>query len=299
MGDLIEYAGSTNIPAGSDFSDKGLVPLALLFHTNVITGTSSRLLIFARYLLSNPDANITFSKVIYTSEPLPVYQEVYLRKAFRCEVVASLYGSAECGIWGVSVPSSDFHGSKPYRDFVFETETMIVEVIGDDGSPMQEGEVGEIVVTSLMRFRNPLVRFRTGDIGSLHPFTADGDGKNRYQCVRLYGRHPGKSFHLNGEKFDVVEIEKVMGDERWGVLEWQVILESDHTGEREESVEFRIVLKGPITGDDCLGDLRTKLLGIVGYCAHITADVSLKVVEYAGLEKGTMANKIRRIVDRR
>lgn len=41
-------------------------------------------------------------------------------------------------------------------------ELIIVEIVGEDGMPVPDGEVGEIVVTTLGVEAMPLLRFRTG-----------------------------------------------------------------------------------------------------------------------------------------
>lgn len=298
-GELIEHAGATNIPVGLSLPDEYMVGLIRQLRPNVITGTSSRILTFARYLLSRPELKITFQKVLYTSEPLPTYQEEYMRKALRCDSVSSLLGSAEGGVWAVAPPSKTLHGNRPFREFVFRSDMMVVEIMDDDEAPVPTGEVGEIVLTSLMRLRNPLVRYRTGDVGSLHPYTCSKNPEIQYQCLHMYGRHPDKSFSISGEYVDLVELEKIMQLEKWGILEWQVIVDSDHVGSEEESVEFRVVMKNGTAGKNLLGDLRSRLLAISGGSETVTAKFTVKEVEYAGLEKGRLANKIRKIVDRR
>ena len=45
-------------------------------------------------------------------------------------------------------------------------ELIIVEIIGDDNLPVPDGEVGEIVVTTLGVEGMPLLRFRTGDMAA-------------------------------------------------------------------------------------------------------------------------------------
>lgn len=47
-------------------------------------------------------------------------------------------------------------------------ELIIAECLDDDGLPVQEGEPGEITVTTLGVEAMPLVRFRTGDIARIH-----------------------------------------------------------------------------------------------------------------------------------
>lgn len=45
-------------------------------------------------------------------------------------------------------------------------ELVIVEIIGDEGKPVPDGEVGEIVITTLGVEAMPLLRFRTGDMAA-------------------------------------------------------------------------------------------------------------------------------------
>ncbi|MBO6050847.1 MAG: AMP-binding protein [Bacteroidales bacterium] len=47
-------------------------------------------------------------------------------------------------------------------------ELIIVEIIGEDDKPVPEGEVGEVVITTLGVEGMPLLRFRTGDMASIH-----------------------------------------------------------------------------------------------------------------------------------
>lgn len=47
-------------------------------------------------------------------------------------------------------------------------ELIIVEIIGEDGMPVPDGQTGEVVVTTLGVEGMPLLRFRTGDIASKH-----------------------------------------------------------------------------------------------------------------------------------
>lgn len=47
-------------------------------------------------------------------------------------------------------------------------ELLIVEIIGKDGRPVPDGEVGEVVITTLGVEGMPLLRFRTGDMAAVH-----------------------------------------------------------------------------------------------------------------------------------
>ncbi|GAB6081708.1 phenylacetate--CoA ligase [Desulfuromonas carbonis] len=49
-----------------------------------------------------------------------------------------------------------------------QPELMVVEILGEDGSPLPPGAAGEVVVTPLQVTGMPLLRYRTGDIAVLH-----------------------------------------------------------------------------------------------------------------------------------
>jgi len=71
----------------------------------------------------------------------------------------------------------DWYGSREFGSIAYEctahnglhifSPLVFVEVLREDMTPCDPGERGEIVVTSLTRRSMPLIRYRTGDMGSL------------------------------------------------------------------------------------------------------------------------------------
>ena len=66
-------------------------------------------------------------------------------------------------------------------------ELIIVEIIGEDGLPVPDGQPGEIVVTTLGVEGMPLLRFRTGDIAA-KIMEQCKCGRNSYRLTPLVGR---------------------------------------------------------------------------------------------------------------
>lgn len=66
-------------------------------------------------------------------------------------------------------------------------ELIIVEIIGENNQPVPDGQVGEIVVTTLGVEAMPLLRFRTGDMAAkiVEPCRC---GRNSYRLTPLVGR---------------------------------------------------------------------------------------------------------------
>ena len=66
-------------------------------------------------------------------------------------------------------------------------ELIIVEIIGEDNLPVPDGQVGEVVITTLGVEGMPLLRFRTGDIAAKVVESCQC-GRNSYRLTPLIGR---------------------------------------------------------------------------------------------------------------
>ena len=66
-------------------------------------------------------------------------------------------------------------------------ELIIVEIIGDDGQVVKDGQVGEVVVTTLGVEGMPLLRFKTGDMAA-KCVEQCACGRNSYRLTPLVGR---------------------------------------------------------------------------------------------------------------
>lgn len=66
-------------------------------------------------------------------------------------------------------------------------ELIIVEIIGEDDKPVKDGEVGEVVITTLGVESMPLLRFRTGDMASIHTEPCRC-GRTSFRISPLVGR---------------------------------------------------------------------------------------------------------------
>lgn len=94
--------------------------------------------------------------IISTSGNLHSFIRDEIEKFFNCNVFDQ-YGSRE-----VSCIASEcsFHEGLHVSE-----ETMIVEIVDDNGSPCEIEQEGDILVTSLMNYSMPLIRYKIGDRG--------------------------------------------------------------------------------------------------------------------------------------
>ncbi len=98
-----------------------------------------------------------------------------LEQRFHCPVL-DIYSLNEVGPVGVFVAALGGH--------LLLQPRLFVEILDGEGKPVAEGERGEITVTGGFNFCLPLLRYRTGDYGSLS-FSEEGP-----VIIGLSGRRP-------------------------------------------------------------------------------------------------------------
>jgi phenylacetate-coenzyme A ligase PaaK-like adenylate-forming protein len=98
--------------------------------------------------------------VMTSAETLFPEQRRLLERVFRAPVF-NRYGSREAGNMACECASHQgLHVAAPSH---------FIEILRPDGTPVDPGEAGEIVVTCLGALVMPLIRYRIGDIGSWAP----------------------------------------------------------------------------------------------------------------------------------
>lgn len=118
-------------------------------------------------------------------------------------------------------------------------ELIITEIIGEDGHPVADGEVGEIVVTTLGVEGMPLLRFRTGDLAAkvVNPCAC---GRRSYRLTPLVGRK-NNMIKLKGTTIYPPAIYDVL-DNTEQVGNYVVIVRTSDAG--TDDVLVRISLRG-------------------------------------------------------
>lgn len=113
------------------------------------------------------DLGAKFSTVITISEALDMGAKEKLMQLFKCPVV-SRYSNLENGILAQQTPTS-------YNSFLVNTASYYIEILDfEKDEPVNQGEKGRIVVTDLYNYAMPMIRYDTGDIGSVE---YDKDGR--------------------------------------------------------------------------------------------------------------------------
>lgn len=325
--EIMENAGASMLALGHGVPPAKLVQAVADYHANVLSGDGSQVVAMAHFisgLSADQRARLqVVDKVIYTSETLTAAQAGYIRSVLGAHVsICSVMGSAEAGPYAVNNPALTAGMEEPdatvaggYVDFVYDTRAVLFEILPIELSPEQDshpskplpdGEVGMIVQTSLARLRNPLVRYVTGDVGSLHRLPEQARSlvaEEDWPFLRVL-RHRGRdgrfSFEWAGEYVEFDGLTALMNDEKLGILKWQVILNKMET--TESMLEVRVLLG--LLQDSAAASRRESLVEerIWRFCHVIEGNkyrFRLQFVDSLGeFELSTTGNKVVRFVDR-
>jgi phenylacetate-CoA ligase len=133
-----------------------------------ILGYVSALELVCRYLERKRNNKVAANvmSIITMSESLNEYVRIKMHQYFGCNVY-SRYSNLENGIIAQQVPGSDHR-------FLINSASYYVEILKlNEDTPVSAGEAGRIVVTDLFNFALPMIRYDTGDIGTLSKSTND------------------------------------------------------------------------------------------------------------------------------
>ncbi|WP_341530178.1 hypothetical protein WKK05_13310 [Nostoc sp. UHCC 0302] len=129
----------------------------------ILLGYSSVIYDLARYAISqgNTPEDFGVKGVLCLSEPLYPNMRDTIRKAFDCRIL-SRYSNQECGVLA--------HECSTCGRFHLNTASYLFEILAlDRDEPVSPGTLGRIVVTDLYNYALPMIRYDTGDIGSIIP----------------------------------------------------------------------------------------------------------------------------------
>lgn len=117
-------------------------------------------------------------------------------------------------------------------------ELIITEIIGENNLPVKDGEIGEVVVTTLGVEGMPLLRFRTGDISSKITEQC-ACGRNSYRLTPLVGRK-NNMIKLKGTTIYPPAIYDVLDNTPY-VINYVVIVQNSFAGTDEVIVKVGVV----------------------------------------------------------
>jgi phenylacetate-CoA ligase len=158
------------------------------FRPDYIEGYPASMAILGRHIGERGLAQIPLKAAFSTSEMLTDEHRHAIQIGFGCRTW-NQYGTGEGAIFFAEGPCGRMHMSP---------EVAHVEVLDGDGSPVRPGQLGHLVTTSLVTTSQPLIRYRTGDIGAIRYDGRCECGFDTPVLVELQGRIDDVVYSVDG-----------------------------------------------------------------------------------------------------
>jgi len=126
------------------------------FRPTVLFGYAKAMAIFARFLSETGIDGIHPQSVVTSAEMLEPGERLLIEQAFGCPVY-DRYGCREVGL---IASECEYRGG-----LHINAESLYVEIMSN-GVPARPGELGHVVITDLVNYAMPMIRYRIDDLAS-------------------------------------------------------------------------------------------------------------------------------------
>jgi len=277
-----EKLGLTVVPFGGGQTERQ-VQLIQDFRPDIIMVTPSYMLAiadeFERHGMDPRESSLRLG--IFGAEPWTNDMRLAIEQRMGIDAV-DIYGLSEVmgpGVANECVETKD--GPTIWEDHFYP------EIIDpDSGTPVPDGEPGELVFTTLTKEAMPVIRYRTRDLTRLMP----GSASVMRRMAKITGRSDDMLIVRGVNLFPSQVEEQILRDP---ALSGHYVIELSRTGALDDllvRVEARVVLEGEAAGRSS-AELARRLKGMCGLSA--TIDVAAP-----GTIERSMG-KARRVIDKR
>jgi phenylacetate-CoA ligase len=277
-----EKLGLTVVPVSGGMTERQ-VQLITDFKPDVITVTPSYMLaILDEMRRQGVDPRKTSLKVgIFGAEPWTNAMRAEIEDAFDMHAV-DIYGLSEVigpGVANECVETKD--GLHIWEDHFYP------EVIDPEtGTPVAEGERGELVLTTLTKEAMPVIRYRTRDLTRLLPGTA----RSFRRMEKITGRSDDMLI-VRGVNLFPTQVEEQILKVKALAPHYQLVLTRDG---RLDNVEILVEAASSVEGEARM-EAGAELARLVKNLIGLTAEVT--VLDPGGVERSQ--GKARRVIDKR
>lgn len=110
-------------------------------------------------------SKFSINKLLCTGEAFPIAKQKKISKLWNNSKVFTCYGTSETNGLAASCPHGNLH--------CFEERYYFEVVDTNDNRVLNDGEIGELVLTSLNNVALPLIRYKTGDLVKLRHMSCE------------------------------------------------------------------------------------------------------------------------------
>ena len=249
-----ERLGAMAVPMGPGNTEKQLRFMKDM-KTTVLCATSSYALLLAEEIAARGVRDeLALRKGVIGSERWGEKMRNRILDELGIEIY-DIYGLTEIYGPGIGISCAEHHGMHIWDDYVY------IEVVDPvTGKPLPDGEIGELVLTTLQKEGAPLIRYRTHDLTRIIP----GDcacGMHHPRIDTLVGR-TDDMFKVKGVNMFPAQVEEVIAVTSGASSEYQVMIE--HIMGRDV---LTVLFETELTGEDkarCEEELAMIFKGKIG-----------------------------------
>lgn len=249
-----ERLGAMAVPMGPGNTEKQLRFMKDM-KTTVLCATSSYALLLAEEIAARGVRDdLALRKGVIGSERWGEKMRNRIQDELGIEIY-DIYGLTEIYGPGIGISCAEHHGMHIWDDYVY------IEVVDPvTGKPLPDGEIGELVLTTLQKEGAPLIRYRTHDLTRIIP----GDcacGMHHPRIDTLVGR-TDDMFKVKGVNMFPSQVEEVIAVTSGASSEYQVMIE--HIMGRDV---LTVLFETELTGEDkarCEEELAMIFKGKIG-----------------------------------
>jgi phenylacetate-CoA ligase len=200
-----------------ELDDKNLMKYILeieSFKPKLMDGYAEAFDILARFIMANDIDDVHVPSIVTSAQMLTCEMRSIINKAMHTEVF-DRYGCREFSTIG--------HECDKHAGYHINAENLFVEII-KNGRPAKIGEIGEIVITDLNNFCQPLIRYSIGDLAEKIPETCPC-GRGLPLIGKIFGRTKGVIIGLNGRYLTTAFFLHYLKDFDNEIRQFQIIQE--------------------------------------------------------------------------
>ena len=180
----------------------------------------------------DPKKDTKLRTLIIGAEPHSEEQRCRIEEMYGAKAYNSFGMSEMCGP-GVAFECPEQNGMHIWEDYY------IVEIIDPDTlEPVKEGEVGELVLTTINREAMPLLRYRTRDLTKILPGECPC-GRHHIRLDRMKGRSDDMII-LKGVNIFPIQVENILMHFKEVSTDYLITLETDQSDNDEMLVEVEL-----------------------------------------------------------
>ncbi|CAF3317996.1 unnamed protein product [Rotaria sp. Silwood2] len=277
--DFCSMANCTTLPMGDDANDEDILKIIEYFKPNILMGPPYRLMQLAFFIEKQSKKEIKFEKIYFACESLDENKQRFFKRIFHCSLYIGFYGSAEVGVFACQLPK--YSSTKIY---LYPKELVHIEIINS-----------KIIVTNLIRKRNQLIRFDTGDLGQF----ISNNKHDKYGLIEIF--HSERLIMIQNETLSKSDIEEIM--KHMDLIEWQLIIDCiSHTKNNQILLLFKYVKSELISNDILEKNIRNSLQKFFDTALSNLSDqliLQFESIQFKDLIRDKTSNKLLKIIDRR